>query len=95
MGDAIRVNSADLKKVAADTDTALTAYKTNYSKLTAVIQEITNGGFKGELANDFLNKYDAKKDTFDGITKTLDTAEEYLTRQGTNFEKMMADVEMR
>ena len=68
------------------------SYKTSLNKLTNVINEITNGNIKGDLATELSNKFQEKKEDFINIAKTIDDAEQYMGLQYTKFENNLSNI---
>lgn len=85
----IHVDEAALEQLRGALEQAGEDYKANLTKLTNLIQEITRGDIKGDLANELLNKYNAKQDTLKKIADTIDEAEEYAGLKKTDFVKRM------
>ncbi len=89
---AIHVDEAALNDLRYALRTAGQAYKQNLARLTNLIEEITSGDIQGDPANDLLAKFQAKQDTFNNITKTIEEAEEYAGLQTTKFGQMIGDL---
>lgn len=67
-------------------------YKSNLARLTNLIEEITSGDIQGDPADDLLAKFQAKSDTLNGLTRTIEEAEDYVGLQTTKFGNMMGDL---
>lgn len=92
MGDKISVTSEDIQSVAKALSVASNEYKTNYDKLSSLIQEITNGGIKGPVADDLRAKFEAKEETFRSLKNVIDDAEEFMNQEKSKFNSMMNDL---
>lgn len=68
-------------------------YKTNVAKMEHLVNQIVSGDFQGEAADLFLQKYQEKQDTFKGIIKTLEAAEDKMGLKTTKFNDMMSDIQ--
>ena len=62
------------------------------NKITSLIEEITSGDIQGDPANDLLQKFQAKQDTFNKLTQTIEEAEGYMGLQTTKFGNMIGDL---
>lgn len=60
-------------------------YKSNYSRLSTLIREITSGHIKGNPADELLKKYEEKKDAFDQVYKMINSTQEYLSGRTGQF----------
>ena len=87
----IHVDEAALNSLKGALGNAGEEYKRNLARLTNLIQEITAGDIQGDLANDLLAKFQAKQDTFNKITQTIEEAEGYMGMQTTKFTTLMED----
>lgn len=67
-------------------------YKNNLSRLSNLMNEITSGDIQGDPATDLLEKYRAKKSTFEGLARTIDEASEYMGIQTAKFGDMIGDL---
>lgn len=92
MGDKISVTSDDIESVAKALSAASNEYKTNYDKLRSLIQEITNGGIKGPVADDLRSKFEAKEETFNSLKNVIDDAEQYMNEEKSKFNSMVNDL---
>ena len=91
-GGTIHVDEAALADLRDALTTAGEDYKSDLARLTALIQEITSGDIQGDPANDLLQKYQAKQDTFNKLTQTIEEAEGYMGLQTTKFGNMIGDL---
>ena len=91
-GGQIHVDEAALTDLRDALATAGEDYKSDLARLTALIQEITSGDIQGDPANDLLQKYQAKQDTFNKLTQTIEEAEGYMGLQTTKFGNMIGDL---
>ena len=91
-GGTIHVDEAALADLRDALATAGEDYKSDLARLTALIQEITSGDIQGDPANDLLQKYQAKQDTFNKLTQTIEEAEGYMGLQTTKFGNMIGDL---
>ena len=89
----IHVEEAALNSLKNAIGTAGAGFKDNYARLSALIQEITSGDIKGDPADDLKAKYEAKREVFDGVVKTIEEAEEYMGMQSTKFGTMIGDLQ--
>lgn len=89
---AIHVDEAALNDLKNAMQTAGEGYKQNLAKLTNLIEEITSGDIQGDPAQDLLQKFQAKEDTFKNLANTIDEAEGYMGMQTTKFGNMIGDL---
>ena len=89
---AIHVDEAALNALKNALETAGQEYKSSLARLTNLIEEITSGDIQGDPANDLLQKYQAKQDTFNMLTQTIEEAEGYMGLQTTKFGNMIGDL---
>ena len=88
----IHVDEAALNALKNALETAGQEYKQSLARLTSLIEEITRGDIQGDPANDLLQKYQAKQDTFNKLTQTIEEAEGYMGLQTTKFGNMIGDL---
>ena len=88
----IHVDEAALNALKNALETAGQEYKSSLARLTSLIEEITSGDIQGDPANDLLQKYQAKQDTFNKLTQTIEEAEGYMGLQTTKFGSMIGDL---
>ena len=88
----IHVDEAALNALKNALETAGQEYKQSLARLTSLIEEITSGDIQGDPANDLLQKYQAKQDTFNKLTQTIEEAEGYMGLQTTKFGSMIGDL---
>ena len=88
----IHVDEVALNALKNALETAGQEYKSSLARLTSLIEEITSGDIQGDPANDLLNKYQAKQDTFNKLTQTIEEAEGYMGLQTTKFGNMIGDL---
>jgi len=88
----IHVDEDALKALRQSLETAGQEYKSSLARLTNLIQEITSGDIQGDPANDLLAKFQAKQDTLNKITQTIEEAEGYMGLQTTKFGNMIGDL---
>ena len=88
----IHVDEAALNALKNALETAGQEYKSSLARLTNLIEEITSGDIQGDPANDLLQKYQAKQDTFNKLTQTIEEAEGYMGLQTTKFGNMIGDL---
>ena len=88
----IHVDEAALNALKNALETAGQDYKQSLARLTSSIEEITSGDIQGDPANDLLQKYQAKQDTFNKLTQTIEEAEGYMGLQTTKFGNMIGDL---
>ena len=69
MAETIEITKEDIEKLKNQLETAGEEFKTNYNKLTALIEQIRRGDFTGEAADLFLQKYEEKKDFLSAMRK--------------------------
>ena len=89
---AIHVDEAALNALRKALETAGESYKNTYARLTNLIEEITSGDIQGDPAEDLRAKYEAKKETFEAIAKTIDEAEGFMGMQTTKFSNLISDL---
>ena len=88
----IHVEEEALKTLKNALATAGEEYKSNLSKLTNLISEVTSGDIQGDPANDLLQKFQAKEEVLNKLAETIDDAEGYLGMQTTSFTNMIGDL---
>lgn len=88
----IHVDEVALNALKNALETAGQEYKSSLARLTNLIEEITSGDIQGDPANDLLQKYQAKQDTFNMLTQTIEEAEGYMGLQTTKFGNMIGDL---
>ncbi len=88
----IHVEEAALQELRDSLASAGEDYKASLARLTALIEEITSGDIQGDPATDLLNKYNAKKESLQGLATTIDEAQEYMGIQTTKFGSMIGDL---
>ncbi len=89
---AIHVDEAALNDLKNAMQTAGEGYKKNLARLTNLVEEITSGDIQGDPAQDLLQKFQAKEDTFKNLANTIDEAEGYMGMQTTKFTNMIGDL---
>lgn len=89
---AIHVDEHALNELKNALETAGQEYKSNLARLTNLIEEITKGDIQGDPANDLLQKFQAKQETFNKITQTIEEAEGYMGIQSNKFSSMIGDL---
>ena len=88
----IHVDEAALNALKNALETAGQDYKQSLARLTSLIEEITSGDIQGDPANDLLQKFQAKQDTFNKLTQTIEEADGYMGLQTTKFGNMIGDL---
>ena len=88
----IHVDEDALRALKAALQESGERYKTNLTRLTSLIEEITSGDIQGDPAVDLLEKNQAKEDTFKKLAETIDEAEGYMGMQTTKFTNMIGDL---
>lgn len=88
----IHVDEAALNAMKNALETAGQEYKSSLARLTNLIEEITSGDIQGDPATDLLQKFQAKQDTFNKLTQTIEEAEGYMGLQTTKFGNMIGDL---
>jgi broad specificity phosphatase PhoE len=88
----IHVDEAALNTLKNALETAGQEYKSSLARLTNLIEEITSGDIQGDPADDLLAKYQAKQDTLNKLTQTIEEAESYMGLQTTKFGNMIGDL---
>lgn len=92
MAGTIHVDEAALTDLRDALTTAGEEYKSNLTRLTALINEITSGDIQGDPANDLLAKFNAKEETFKRLANTIDEAQEYMGIQTQKFGSMISNL---
>lgn len=92
MSTTIHVEDEALNALREALETAGQEYKSSLARLTNLIEEITSGDIQGDPATDLLNKYQAKQETLNNITKTIEEAEGYMGLQTTKFGTLIDDL---
>ena len=93
MNEPIHVEESALQDLRDSFATAGEEYKSNLSRLTALMQEITSGDIQGDPAVDLLNKFEAKKDTLNNLAKTIDEAQEFMGIKRSDFSSMIGNLQ--
>ena len=88
----IHVEEEGLEELKEALATAGEQYKLQLAKLTDFIDEITRGDIQGDLADDLLEKYIAKKEDFQKLQNVIDTVEEKVGVKGADFVQMINDL---
>lgn len=88
----IHVDEAALNDLRTALENAGEEYKRELARLTNLIGEITSGDIQGDPANDLLAKFNAKQDTFNKLTTTIEEAQEYMGIQGQKFGSMIGNL---
>ena len=88
----IHVDEEALNYLKNALQTAGENYRSNLSRLTNLINQITSGSIKGDPADDLLAKYEAKRDFFNKVQETIDEAEEYMGIKKGTFGNMIGDL---
>ena len=89
---AIHVDEEALIDLRQALETAGEDYKELLKSLEGLILEITSGNIQGDPATDLLNKFEAKKATFEKLAETIDEAERYIGTQKQAFTSMLSDL---
>ena len=88
----IHVEESALQDLRDSFATAGEEYKSNLSRLTALMQEITSGDIQGDPANDLLAKYEDKKEMFQKLADEVDKAQEAMGIETKSFQSMIGDL---
>jgi len=91
MSGRISVSDEELQNIINSLEEAANDYTTNLSKLTDLINQITSGDIKGDVADDFKAKYEAKRDTFNELKKTIEEAQSYMQDEKKEFNRAVSD----
>lgn len=89
----IAADEGSLEHLTENLEKYATEYQENYNKLTALINEIVAGDFTGDPAEDFFNKYEAKKDMLTSVYQSLDEAKDYAHQQEVKFGQLIDDLD--
>ena len=79
----------DLKKALLE---AGQDYKQKLARLTNLVNEITSGDIQGDPAIDLLNKFEEKREMFNGLTQAIEEAEGYMGLQTNKFGNMLGEL---
>lgn len=60
-------------------------YKAYYNKLTNLINEITERHIQGDVAVEFLNKFEEKKASFERVYEIIDLTQKYTSSRTEQF----------
>lgn len=85
MSGNVVANQADITKLKQQLEQAGSDYKSNYAKLDRLVQQITNGEFKGQPADTFKSLYESKRDIFDKVQQSINEAEGYVDDELKKF----------
>lgn len=88
----IHVEESALNELRNSLETAGEEYKSELTRLTSLIKEITNGDIQGDPAKDLLEKYMAKEDAFNALAQAIDEAQNYAGVKGKDFVNMVSDL---
>ena len=88
----IHEDEAALNALKNALETAGQEYKSSLARLTNLIEEITSGDIQGDPANELLQKFQAKQETFNRLAQTIEEAEGYMGLQSTKFGNMIGDL---
>ena len=64
-------------------------YKKNIAKFTNTIEGIKNGALQGNLAEEFITKYNDKIDTFQKLARAIDDAEDHMNLKTRKFDDLI------
>ena len=92
MGQTIHVDEEALNVLKNALRTAGEDYKDKFRRLSNLIDQITSGSIKGDPATDLLEKFEAKREYFNRVQRTIDEAEEYTGIKKTGFGNMIGDL---
>lgn len=92
---AIHVEEEALNDLRNALETAGEDYKNKLSRLQNLINEITSGDIQGDPANDLLQKFQAKEETFKRLAQTIDDAEEYMGIKKAKFGDVVGGLSTR
>lgn len=81
----VHVEEEALVRLKKDFESAGESYKTNYTKLTNLIGEITSGHIQGNPANELLKKYEEKKEAFEKVYEMINSTQNYLSGRTEQF----------
>ena len=87
------VSQGALTKLKDAIATAGKDYKENLARLTALMDEITNGDIQGDLATELMAKFQARQDDFKEIQKLIDDAEDYMGMKGSQFNTTISNIQ--
>lgn len=85
MAGSVVGRQSEIEKLKQQLEQAGADFKSNYTKLDGLVQQITNGEFKGQPADTFKSQYESKKQIFDGIQKSIDEADSFVNEELTKF----------
>ena len=85
MSNRVSVDSQDLSALETSLETAGSEFVENYKKLVVIMEDITNGNIKGELATTILEKFENKKPDLDKLKEEIETAREYAKDKGAKL----------
>ena len=93
----IHVEEAALVKLKNELGTTGETYKKNFDRMTALVKEIVSGHIKGDPADEFLKKYEAKKEAFQRVYDVISDTQDYMGGKTTRFVNDVNDLmkEMR
>ena len=92
MGNVIHVDEEALSVLKNALQGAGEDYRNKLARLTALVNQITSGSITGDAATDLLEKFEAKRDFFNKVQRTIDEAEEYTGVKKTGFTNLIGDV---
>lgn len=91
----VKANEQDIKAIADELFQKADDYKANLTKLTNLVEEITNGDIQGDLATDLLNKFQAKEETFKKLESELIKAEDAMKAKNEELRRVVEDTTSR
>ena len=92
MIDRIHVEESSLDALRNALAGAGEEYKRELARLSNLVDEIASGDIEGDVATDFREKFEAKREDFKKITEAIDKAEEYVGVKGTSFVDMVTEL---
>ena len=92
MEERIHVEQESLDALKHALETAGERYKSDFARLSVLIDEITKGDIQGDPADDLLAKFKEKEADFNTIAKAIDDAEEYAGVKGKSFVDMVEEL---
>lgn len=95
MGERIHVEEEALAELKQALETAGENYKSEFARLTNLMDEITSGDIQGDPADDLLAKFRTKEEDFKSLATAIDQAQEYAGVKGTNFTDMITEFKER
>lgn len=89
----ISADSESLATLKNAIGTAYDEYKYNLQRMRNLAEQIINGDIKGNLATEFINKFESHSGTLNALETTLDEAAQYMGLQTTKYDQLIENTQ--